>query len=165
MLSPFLVSSPKIPYLLPPPLLTNPPTPASWPWHPLILGHRIFTGPRASPPIDNWLGHPLLHMQLEPWVPPCVFFGWWFSAKELWGYWLIHIVVPPMGLQTHSAPWVLSLAPSLRILCSVQWMAVSIHSVFVRHWQSLSGDSYIIFTMNFLPFFWLNCLPFETAFQ
>ena len=26
-------------------------------------------------------------------------------------YWLVHIVVPPMGLQTPSAPWVLSLAP------------------------------------------------------
>jgi hypothetical protein len=32
-----------------------------------------------------------------------------------------------MGLQTPSAPWVLSLAPSLETLCSVQWMAVSIH--------------------------------------
>jgi hypothetical protein len=28
----------------------------------------------ASPPIDAWQGHPLLHMQLEPWVPPCVLF-------------------------------------------------------------------------------------------
>jgi hypothetical protein len=32
-----------------------------------------------------------------------------------------------MGLQIPSAPWVLSLAPSLETLCSVQWMAVSIH--------------------------------------
>jgi hypothetical protein len=31
-----------------------------------------------------------------------------------------------MGLQTPSAPWVFSLAPSLGTLCSVQWMAVSI---------------------------------------
>jgi hypothetical protein len=46
-----------------------------------------------------------------------------------------------MGLQTPPAPWVLSLAPSLETLCSVQWMAVSIH--LVRHWQSPSGDSYI----------------------
>ena len=45
-------------------------------------------------------------------------------VREL--YWLVHIVVPPMGLQTPSAPWVLSLAPSLGTLCSVQWMAVSI---------------------------------------
>ena len=32
-----------------------------------------------------------------------------------------------MGLQTPSAPWVLSLAPSLVTLCSVQWMTVNIH--------------------------------------
>jgi hypothetical protein len=32
-----------------------------------------------------------------------------------------------MGLQTPSVPWVLSLALSLGTLCSVQWMAVSIH--------------------------------------
>ena len=50
-----------------------------------------------------------------------------FSSKEIWGCWLVHIVVPPMGLQTPLAPWVLSLAPSLGTLCSVQWMAVSIH--------------------------------------
>jgi hypothetical protein len=32
-----------------------------------------------------------------------------------------------VGLQTPSAPWVLSLAPSLGTLCFNQWMAVSIH--------------------------------------
>ena len=42
-------------------------------------------------------------------------------------YWLVHIDVPPMGLQTPSAPWVLSLGPSLGTLCSIQWMIVSIH--------------------------------------
>jgi hypothetical protein len=31
-----------------------------------------------------------------------------------------------MGLQTPSAPWVLSLAPSLGTLCSIQWMSVNI---------------------------------------
>jgi hypothetical protein len=66
-------------------------------------------------------------MQLETWVPPCVFFGCWFSPKELWGHWLVHIGVPPMGLQTPSAPWDLSLAPSLGTVYSVQWLAVSIH--------------------------------------
>jgi hypothetical protein len=39
-------------------------------------------------------GLPLLHMQLEPGIPPCVLFGWWFSPRELtgvgWGSgWLI----------------------------------------------------------------------------
>jgi hypothetical protein len=56
-----------------------------------------------------------------------VLFGCWLSPWAFWGYWLVHIVVPPMVLQFPSAPWVLSLAPSLSILCSVQWMAVSIH--------------------------------------
>jgi hypothetical protein len=28
--------------------------------------NKTFTGPRASPPIDDQLDHPLLHMQLEP---------------------------------------------------------------------------------------------------
>jgi hypothetical protein len=37
----------------------------------LKMGNKIpmegeFSGPRASPPIGDWLGHPLLHMQLEP---------------------------------------------------------------------------------------------------
>jgi hypothetical protein len=48
-----------------PALLPNPPTPASWSWHSPVLGHMIFARSRASPPIDGWLGHPLLHMQLE----------------------------------------------------------------------------------------------------
>ena len=65
ILSPFLVSPPKIPYLLPLPLLHNPLTPTSWPWHSPILEHRIFPRPGASPPIDDQLGHALLHMQLE----------------------------------------------------------------------------------------------------
>ena len=60
MLSPFLVS----PYPLPKPLQTNTPTPTSRPWYSPTLGHRAFTGPKASPPIDDRLGHTLLHMQL-----------------------------------------------------------------------------------------------------
>jgi hypothetical protein len=56
---------PKSPLYPPPALLPYPPTPASWPWHSPVLGHMIFPRPRASPPIDGKLGHPLLHMQLE----------------------------------------------------------------------------------------------------
>ena len=40
---------------------------------------------------------------------------------------MVDIVVLPMGLQTHSVPSVLFLTPSLGMLCSDQWMAVSIH--------------------------------------
>ena len=56
-----------------------------------------------------------------------LFFVWWFSPRELRGYSLDHIVVPPIGLQTPSAPWVLSLAPLLGTQYSIQWIAVSIH--------------------------------------
>ena len=48
-----------------PALIPNPHTPASWPWHSPVLGHMIFSRPRASPPMDGQLGHFLLHMQLE----------------------------------------------------------------------------------------------------
>ena len=66
-------------------------------------------------------------MQLEPWVPPCELFDWWFTLWEIYGYWLVHIVVPPMGLQTHLAPRVHYLVPSLGTLCFTQWMAVCIN--------------------------------------
>jgi hypothetical protein len=57
-------------------LLTKPLTPTSS----STLGHRAFTGPRTSFPIDDWLGNPLPHMQMEPWVPPCVLFFFFFLA-------------------------------------------------------------------------------------
>jgi hypothetical protein len=66
-------------------------------------------------------------MRLKPCFSPCVLFGWWFGPWELRGYWSVHIVVPPMGLQTPSAPWVLSLAPPLGTLCSVQGVTMSLH--------------------------------------
>jgi hypothetical protein len=40
----------------------------------------------------------LIYMQLESRAP---------------GYWLVHNVVPPIGLQIPLAPWLLSLAPPL----------------------------------------------------
>ena len=88
---------------------------ASQSWNSPILEHWSFTGPRASLPID--VRHLLLHKCLEPWVPPCIHFGWWFSSWALYGVWLIDIV-PPMGLQTHSAPSGLFLTPPLGTLCS-----------------------------------------------
>jgi hypothetical protein len=84
----FPSKSPPVPSPLP--LLTNPPTPASLSWHSPALRNQAWL--RVSPLIDVPQGHPLLHMQLEPWVPPCMLFVWWFSPWELWGYWLIHIV-------------------------------------------------------------------------
>jgi hypothetical protein len=66
-------------------------------------------------------------MELEPWVPPCIHFRWWCSPWKCWGYWLVHIVVPPRVPKTPSAPWVLSLTPPLGTLCSVQCMVMNIH--------------------------------------
>ena len=65
MVSPFLVSPLKFPIHSPFPMLTKPPTPNSWPCQSPILDHITFTGPRASPPIDDQLGPSLQHMQLE----------------------------------------------------------------------------------------------------
>ena len=87
--------------------------------------------------------HPLLHILLEP----CVLLGCWFSPWELWGYWLVHIDVPPMGLETPSAPWVLSLAlpwghcenhyfrdkRTQWLLCPWIWMS--------QHWRHRAKDS------------------------
>jgi len=92
--------------------------PASLLWHSPTLGHGALVGPRASP-IGTQQSHPLLHMQLEPWVCPCVFFG-----MVVWELWLVDIVVL-MGLQTPSAPLISYLTPSLGNPFSVQWLAAS----------------------------------------
>jgi hypothetical protein len=84
MLSPFLVS----PWTPPPPAAFMTVFPLT---HPLPLPHPgipLHWGIEPSQdqgplPIDVQQGYPLLHMQLEPWVPPCVPFGWWFSPWEL----------------------------------------------------------------------------------
>ena len=57
-------------------------------------------------------------------------FQWWLTRPSSptyatrdthsGGYWLVRIVVPHIGLQTPLAPWLLSLAPSLGVLCSIQ---------------------------------------------
>jgi hypothetical protein len=65
-------------------------------------------------------------LHLEPWIPPCVLFGWCFCPWEFWGVWLLDLVVLPMALQTLTAPSVLSLSPPLGTLCSVQRLTVSI---------------------------------------
>jgi hypothetical protein len=50
--------SQKSPISLPP--LPYPPTPTSWPWYFPVVRHIM--------PNDGWLGHLLLHMQLETWA-------------------------------------------------------------------------------------------------
>jgi hypothetical protein len=128
-LSRFPLLKPPIPSSLPLLLCrcfpTHPLTPSSLPFHSPTLGYWAFTGPRTTPLIDAWQVYPLLHVT-KPWVPPCVHFGWWFSPWELWGYWLVDIVLP-MELQIPSDLSVLSLIPPMGTLCSVQWLAVSIY--------------------------------------
>ena len=91
------------------------------------MGNRTPSGPRASLPTDVQQDHPLLHMWLEPWIPPCVFFGWCFSPWELWGFWLVDIVVLFYEVENPFSSISPSLAPSLGSPCSVQWLAESIH--------------------------------------
>jgi hypothetical protein len=61
---------PKVPYTFPPALLPYPPTPASWPWHSAVLGHKSLQYQEASLPSDGRLGHLLIYMQmqLETWA-------------------------------------------------------------------------------------------------
>jgi hypothetical protein len=90
---------PKVPH-------TSPPTPTSWPWRSPILRHIKFARPMG------------------------LSFHWWptrpssdtYAARDKISgeYWLVHIVVPPIGLQIPLAPWVLSLAPPLGALPSIQ---------------------------------------------
>jgi hypothetical protein len=61
------------------------------------------------------------------------------------GYWLVHIVVPPIGLQTPLAPWVLNFLLLLHWGPCVpfnSWVWAST-SVFARHQHSLTRDNYI----------------------
>ena len=88
MLSPFQVSPPETPYPQHPRpasmrVLPYPPIPIVPPWHSLTLRHQTPSGPRATTDVQQ--GHSLLHMWTEPWVPPCVLFGWWNRQQELQG--------------------------------------------------------------------------------
>ena len=92
----------------------SPPNPAHSPTHSLLLfgpGIPLYWGiyslyvQWASLSSDGRLGHLLIHMQLESRAP---------------GYWLVHNVVAPIGLQIPLASWVLSLAPPLGALWSIQ---------------------------------------------
>ena len=146
MLSPFPVSPPQIPYPLPSPpasMSMLPSTPASPPKHSPTLGHWASTGPRAFPPIDARYGHPLLHIQLEPWVPPCVHFGWWVSPWEgvlfSWYCCSSYAVANPFSF---FSPFSISYIEGGPHTQSDGWLW-TITSVLVKLWQSLSGDSYI----------------------
>jgi hypothetical protein len=82
----------------PPPQSPTHPLPLFGPGVPLYWGIYSLQIQWASLCSDGRLGNLLIHMQLESRAP--------------W-YWLVHNVVPPIGLQTPLAPWVISLAPPL----------------------------------------------------
>jgi hypothetical protein len=78
-------------------VIPSPPFPSNPPSHPyppslihlvsiLCPDIPLHWGIKTSPFTDVPQGHPLLHMQLEPWILACILFGWWFSPWELWGY-------------------------------------------------------------------------------
>jgi hypothetical protein len=69
-----------------------------------------------------------------------VLFDWWISTWELCGYCLIHNVALPKGLQAPSALLILSLAPPLGTLCSVQWLAESIHLCICQALAAVSSS-------------------------
>jgi hypothetical protein len=95
-----------------------------------------------------WQGHPLKYMHLEP----CILLCLWLSPWELWGNWLVNIVVLPVGLQSPPTSSVLSLTTLLGILCSVQWLAVSIPLYICKALAGPPGRQpyQAPFSMNFL---------------
>jgi hypothetical protein len=88
--------------------------------HPQVQGLLLLLMPDKAIlcHICSWRSHGSLH--------PYTLVGGLVPGILGGGCWLSHIVVPPMGLQTPSVPWVLSLAPPLWTLCSVQWLTASI---------------------------------------
>jgi hypothetical protein len=112
MLSPFLISPLKIPYPIPPPPASMRVVPP--PIHSIPLpysGIPLHWGIKSSQnqePLLPLMSHKAILYYIFGWRHGFLF-GWWFSPWELWGVWLVDIVVPPMKLQTPSASSVLSL--------------------------------------------------------
>jgi hypothetical protein len=84
MLSPSQISPPEPPYSIPYRYLyEGAPHPSTHSHLPtlqfLYTGASNPSGPRATPPSYVQQCHPLPHVWPEPWVTPCVLFGWWFS--------------------------------------------------------------------------------------
>ena len=87
----------------------HPSSPAPPNQHPPTLGHQTSRGPRASPPIDVRQGHSLLHMYLEPWIPPCILITCLFSCDLGWSYLLF--ILSTLSLILHFV------CPSIRCHC------------------------------------------------
>jgi hypothetical protein len=98
----------------------HPPTPTAPPTHSHLLA-MVF-------PVQR-------HMRSAR--PMGLSFHWWptrpssdtYGARDTScrGYWLVHIVVPPIGLQIPPAPLGTSSSSSIGVQWSIQYMTVSIH--------------------------------------
>jgi len=146
---------PPSPRPLPLPLLlwgcshSHPTTPTSLPWYFPTLQKPAFTGTRASSPIDAKHCHSLLHIWLEPWVPPCVLIRWCFRSWEAEGFgWLILFFL--WGFKLLQL-FQLFLAQPLGSLFILQWLAsplICISKVlaeyFRRHQYQASVNKYLL---------------------
>jgi hypothetical protein len=59
--------------------------------------------------------------------PPCVLFGWWSTPHELWGIWLVDIVISSYGVANPFSSFSPCPNFSTGVPCSVWWLATSIH--------------------------------------
>jgi hypothetical protein len=94
------------------PLSTHPhspthPLPPFGPGVPLYRGTQSLRVQWASLSSDGRLGHLLIHMQLE---------------SRAQGYWLVHNVVPPIGLKIPLAPW----------LPTLKWLRLLMINTFAK---------------------------------
>jgi hypothetical protein len=86
---------PKVPYMLPH-ALPHPPTSTFWLWRSPVLRLIKFACPMG--------------LSFQWWPTRPSFDTYAARVKSSRGDWLVHNVVPPIGLQIPLAPWVLSLA-------------------------------------------------------
>jgi len=101
------------------------------PAHPTMLLHfpplrfPAFPGHGRTKPTTSGSqqGHPMLTMHLEPWICPCVLFGWW---NFLWGLWLILIVLIGIVLLSFSSFHPFSNSSYVGTDLSVQWLTASL---------------------------------------
>jgi hypothetical protein len=134
MLSPFLVSPLQTPYPVPPPSCfyecATPPT-QPLPPHCSSIPLHWDTEPSQDqgPPLPLMPDKAIL----------CYICSWSHGSLHVYSFvgglapetsgkvWLVDVFVLSIGLQTPSAPSVLTLTPPLGTLCSVQWLSASIH--------------------------------------
>ena len=119
MLSPFLVSPAKTHYPIPP-------LPAHQPNHSCFL---VLAFPYNV--ASNILRTKGLSSLCPTRPSSAIYEAGAMGPWEHWVCWLVHIDVPPMELQAPLAPWILSLAPHLETLCSLQWLAESIYLCYM----------------------------------